>query len=414
MMTHIPKLTAKPVAMLGLATCFVAILAACNKNDNAKPANQGSSGPAVTVSQPIQKDVVESDEYTGRMEAVETVEIRARVSGYLSKIYFRDGAKVKKGDLLYLIDPRPYQNDVERTAADVTRLEASLVLAQNDLARAERLIKTRAISEQDYDTRSKAVTQAGAALRSAKAALETAKLNLEFTQIRAPISGRMSRTLKTEGNLVNGSAGEATLLTTLVSTNPIYVYMDVEERQVLKVRRLVREGKMETPRDRPNQVPVELGLADEAGFPHRGLIDFTEPRVDPSTGTMRVRAVFQNDDDQLSPGFFARVRAPGSGKYPALLVTDRAVGSDQGKKFVFVVNDSNIVEYRAVKPGPLIDGLRVIQEGLKAGEWVIVNGIQRARPGMQVKAERAAMTDMTASVSAEAATPAAKPKSAKP
>lgn len=198
-MMHIPKLTAKPVAILVLAACFVAILAACDKNSTSTPANQGSSGPAVTVSQPIQKDVMEWDEYTGRMEAVETVEIRARVSGHLSKIFFRDGAKVKKGDLLYLIDPRPYQADVDRTAAEVTRLEASLVLAQDDLARAERLIETRAISEQDYDTRSKAVTQAGAALRSAKAAMETAKLNLEFTQIRAPISGRMSRTLKTEG-----------------------------------------------------------------------------------------------------------------------------------------------------------------------------------------------------------------------
>lgn len=259
-MINFPRLSARPGSLAGLAACFVVILAACDKGSNAKPANQGPSAPAVTVSQPIQKEVVEWDEYTGRMDAVETVEIRARVSGYLSKIYFRDGAKVKKGDLLYLIDPRPYQTEVDRTMAEVARLEARLELAQNDLARAERLVKSRAISEQDYDTRSKSVTEAAAALRSAKAALETARLNLEFTQIRAPISGRMSRTLKTEGNLVNGSAGEATLLTTLVSTNPIYVYMDVEERQVLKVRRLVREGKMETPRDRPNQVPVELGL----------------------------------------------------------------------------------------------------------------------------------------------------------
>ncbi len=404
MMINFPEPGTKLAFLAGLAGCFVAILAGCDSSGNAKPANQGLSAPVVTVSQPIAKDVVEWDEYTGRLEAMQTVEIRARVSGYISQVNFKDGAKVKKGDLLYVIDPRPYVAERDRTTAEVERVSAQLELAKNDLARAERLLKSRAISEEEYDTRSKGVRQAEAALRSAEAALQAAKLNVEFTQVRAPIDGRISRTLKTLGNLVNGgNSGEATLLTTIVSVDPIYVYVDADEQSVLKYRRLAREGLRATARYGP--IPMELALADEKNFPHKGFTDFVEPRLDPTTGTIRVRGVFSNDGDLLSPGFFVRVRVHGSGTYPALLVSDAAIGADQEKKFVLVVNSDNMVEYRVVKPGPFIEGLRVIQQGLKPGDWVIVNGLQRVLPGVKVNPEKVSMASLAKGPDANAAAP---------
>ncbi|HEY6281374.1 MAG TPA: efflux RND transporter periplasmic adaptor subunit [Burkholderiales bacterium] len=401
MIDRIPSAVEK--CSLFVAFTFLSLLSACGPNAPATPASPPL--PAVTVARPIAKEVVEWDEYTGRLEAVETVEVRARVSGYLTKINFKDGAKVKKGDLLYVIDPRQYQAEVDRTMAEVTRLEARLELAKNDLARAERLIKTRAISEQDYDTRSKGVSAAGAELRSAKAALETAKLNLEFTQLRAPINGRISRTLKTVGNLVNGgnNSGDATLLTTIVSTDPIYVYIDADEQAVLKYRRLSREGLRESARHGP--IPMELELADEKNFPHKGVTDFVEPRLDPTTGTVRARGVFSNENDQLSPGFFVRVRIHGSGTYPALLISDVAIGVDQEKKFVLVVNSDDMVEYRVVKPGPIVEGLRVIQEGLKPDDWIIVNGLQRVQPGLKVSPEKIDMASLAKGPDSNAAAP---------
>ncbi len=403
MMINILKLATRPEYIASLAVGFVAILAGCDSSSNAKPANQGAPAPIVTVSQPIAKDVVEWDEYTGRLEAVQTVEIRARVSGYISQVNFKDGVKVKKGDLLYVIDPRQYVMERDRSAAEVERVRAQLELAKNDLARAERLLKSRAISEEEYDTRSKGVRQAEAALRSAEAALQMAKLNVEFTQLRSPIDGIISRTLKTVGNLVVGgsNSGEATLLTYIGSIDPIYVYIDVDEQTVLKYRRLAREGLRESARSGP--IPMELELADEKNFPHKGFTDFVEPRLDPTTGTVRARGVFPNPDVRLSPGFFVRVRVHGSGTYPALLVSDAAIGADQEKKFVLVVNGDNVVEYRAVKPGPIIEGLRVIREGLKPGDWVIVNGLQRVLPGVKVNTEKVAMASLAKGPGANAA-----------
>jgi membrane fusion protein, multidrug efflux system len=345
--------------------------------------------PAVTVSQPIDKEVLEWDEYTGRLEAVETVDVRARVSGYLEKVNFKDGSKVQKGDLLFVIDPRPYQAELNRAEAELQRVRARLELAKNDLARAERLFRKRAISEEELDTRTKGLRESEATVNSAAAAVQIARLNVEFTQVRAPISGRISRELVTVGNLVNGGAGEATVLATIVSIDPIYVYIDADERAVLKYRRLAREGTRVSARE--VQIPIELALADEEGFPHKGVIDYVEPRLDSNTGTVRGRGVFANPDDQLGPGFFARVRVPGSGQYQALLITDHAIATDQSQKFVLVVNDQNVAEYRAVKLGPRIGGLRVITEGLKPGDWVVVNGLQRVRPGMPVKPQRAPM-----------------------
>jgi len=343
--------------------------------------------PTVSVIQPVAREVVEWDEYIGRLESPETVEVRARVSGYLDKVHFKEGKEVKKGDLLFTIDPRPYQAELDHANAEYERAVSQTDLAKNDFERAKRLIATKAISEEDYDTKSKTYTAVEAAVRSAKATLDSAKLNLEFTQIRAPIDGRISRAVVTEGNLISsGVAGSgATLLTTIVSLNPLYLYGDADERSVLKYLHLRREGTRVSARD--ELIPAEMGLADETGFPHKGYMDFVDNRIDPGTGTMRARGVFSNADHSLSPGFFGRIRIPGSGKYPALLIPDRALGSDQAQKFVYVVNPEKKVEFRPVKIGPMIDGLRVVKEGLKPGEQIVIEGLMRVRPGIVVEAK---------------------------
>ncbi len=358
------------------------ILAGCNKNPppSAQP-------PVVSTLHPVAREIVEWDEYIGHLESPETVEIRARVSGYLDKVHFKEGKEVKKGDLLFTIDPRPYQAEFDHADAEHERAISQTELAKNDYERAKRLIATKAISEEDYDTKSKTYSAAQAAVRSAKAALNLAKLNLEFTEVHAPIDGRISRALVTEGNLVSGgvSGAGATLLTTLVSLDPLYLYGDADERSILKYLQLRREGKRVSARD--EQIPAEMGLADETGFPHKGHMDFVDNRVDQNTGTMRARGVFPNEDHSLSPGFFARIRIHGSGKYPALLIPDRALGSDQAQKFVYVVNAEKKVEFRPVTIGPIIDGLRVVKTGLKSGEQIIVEGLMRVRPGVLVDAK---------------------------
>src|SRR6266567_5578201 len=340
--------------------------------------------PVVSVVQPIEREVIEWDDYIGRLESPETVEVRARVNGYLDKVHFKEGKEVKKGDLLFTIDPRPYQAEYDRADAEHQRAISQSALAMNDFERAKRLIATKAISEEDYDTKGKTYTAAQAAVMSAKAAANLARLNLEFTEIHAPISGRISRTVVTEGNLISGgvSGAGASLLTTIVSLDPVYCYGDADERAVLKYIRLSKEGKRESARDK--EIPAEMELADETGFPHKGRIDFLDNRIDPNTGTMRARGVFSNADHSLSPGFFVRIRVPGSGKYPALLIPDRALGSDQAQKFVYVVNAEKKVEFRPIQIGPMIDGLRVVRSGLKAEEQIIVEGLLRVRPGVVV------------------------------
>jgi len=340
--------------------------------------------PAVTVVPVTERDVIEWDEYTGRLDAVELVEVRARVSGYLDKIHFKEGREVKKGDPLFTIDPRPYQAEYDHDDAEYQQSQSRAELARNDFERAKRLVATKAISEEDYDTKSKAFTEAQAAVLSAKAARELAKLNLEFTEIRTPIAGRTSRALITEGNLVSGgvSGAGATLLTTIVSVDPVYCYVDVDERSVLKYIQLRREGKRVSARDQ--EIPAEMALANEEGYPHKGYIDFVENRVDSATGTIRARGVFPNPDRTFSPGFFARLRVPGSAKYPALLVPERALNSDQAQKFVYVVGADQNVQFRPVVLGALIDGERVVASGLKPGESVITEGLLRVRPGLRV------------------------------
>lgn len=356
--------------------------AGCKPKSNVVP-----PPPSVSVAQPVARDVVEWDEYIGRLESPETVEVRARVSGYLDKVHFKEGKEVKKGDLLFTIDPRPYRAEFDRANAEYERMVSQTDLAKNDFDRAQRLIVTKAISEEDHDTKAKAYAAAQAATKSMKAAMDLAKLNLNFTEIHAAINGRISRALVTEGNLISSgvSGSGATLLTTIVSLDPLYCYADTDERSILKYLRLRREGTRVSARD--ELIPVEMGLADETGFPHKGFIDFVDNRIDPNTGTLRGRGVFPNTEHSLSPGFFARIRIPGSGKYPALLIPDKALGSDQSVKFVYVVNSEKKIEFRPVKTGPMIDGLRVVKGGLKSGEQIIVEGLLRVRPGVQVDAK---------------------------
>jgi RND family efflux transporter MFP subunit len=358
---------------------FVFLLTACQQQQAAPPP---PPPPKVTVSQPVVRDVVEWDEYTGRLEAVESVEIRARVNGYLQSVHFTDGAIVKKGALLFVIDPRPYQAELNRAKAQLEQVIARFERTQKDFARAQQLVKSRAMSQEEVDTRAADQREAQQAVQAARAAVEAARLNVEFTQVKAPISGRISRHLVTEGNLINGGTADSTLLTRIVSLDPLYGYFDVDERAFLKYTRLWRNGTR--PGSREVNIPVDLGLADETGFPHQGQLDFIDNRLDPNTGTMTGRAVFPNPDQALISGLFARTRLPGSSQYEALLLPDGAIGSDQTQRFAFVVNDQNTVEYRRVELGPIINGLRVILDGLKPEDRVIVNGVQRVRTGAKV------------------------------
>jgi len=363
---------------------LVSLLFGCSKNEN--PNAKAPPKPVIVASQPVQQEIVEWDEYTGRLQAVESVEIRARVSGYLKRIAFKDGGKVKKGDLLFIVDPRPYIAQLHQASAELDRAKSRLDLARNDVGRAQRLLKEQAISEEEYDTRSKNLVQAAASVESAKATVDIAQLNVDFTEVRAPIPGRISRKLITEGNLVTA---DSTVLATIVSVDPIHVYVDADERSVLKYRRLSIEGKRQSARD--FKINVEMALMDEQAFPHHGYIDYVDPEVNPATGTIRARGVFANPDDLLGPGLFARVRVPGSGKYKALLINDRAIAMDQGKQFVMVVTQDNHAEYRPIQTGRLHDGLRIVTTGLTPEDWVITNGLQFVRPGIEVESTHAPM-----------------------
>jgi len=363
-----------------LAFVTLVTIAGCGKqNDSgAKPAQ---APPSVKIAQPLAQDVTEWDEYTGRIEAVSSVDVRARVSGYLEKVNFKAGEMVKKGDLLFQIDPKPFTAQLNYAEAELERAKTKRELAKNDLVRAESLFRGKAISEEEYDARSKGLREAVATVNSAEANVYTARLNLDFTRIRAPIDGRIGRELITEGNLVSGGGGDATLLTFIVSTNPVYVYVDADERSVLKYRRQSNDLGA-------GQTPAQLAVADEADFPHQGLLDYIAPREDSATGTVTLRGVFANPDGLLSPGFFARMRVRGSAPYPALLLPDRAIATDQAQRFVWVVNQENQAEYRKVVLGAPVGQSRVIKEGLKAGEWIVIEGLQKLKPGIKVNPER--------------------------
>ena len=373
MMRLLPCLS--PYALSGL----LLLMTACAQQ---QPPAAPPPPPKVTVSQPMNREVVEWEEYTGRLEAMESVEVRARVNGYLQSIHFKNGATVKQGDLLFVIDPRPYQAELERAKAEVALANARLERTSKDLARAQMLVRSRAVSEEEVDTRVSDPRQAQESVQAARATVNAAQLNVEFTQVRAPISGRISRNLVSVGNLINGGTTQSTLLTTIVSLDPIYCYFEADERSYLKGIRQLRNG--DRTNGRASKQPVYVALTDEENFPHQGFIDFLDNRLDQNTGTITARAVLPNPDLLLAPGLFARVRMPAGDKYKAMLLPPEAVGSDLSQQFVFVVDDQNLVQYRKVTPGPIIDGWRVIRDGLQPDDWVIVKGVQRAKTGAQV------------------------------
>ncbi|QDU62434.1 Multidrug resistance protein MdtE precursor [Planctomycetes bacterium Pan216] len=349
--------------------------------------------PVVTISKPIERRVVDHDVYTGRTEAVDQVDIRARVSGWLDKVAFKAGDEVKKGQLLFQIDPRPYKATLEAAEAEVERWSAKLALADIEFKRYEKLLEKRAASKEDYDVSLVAKTEADAALRAAKAEVSQAKLDLEFTGVTAPVAGIISREYVTQGNLINAAGKESTLLTTIVSVDPMYAYFDVDERSLLAYLRMMEEDGARERRGEDDNYPVFLALADEENFPHRGYIDFIDNRVNPSTGTIRVRGVFPNKNGFLKPGLFVRIQLPVGRPHESLLVPERALGSQQGQRYVYVVDDKNEVVFRPVQIGQHVGTLRVIEKGLKAGEWVIVNGLLRVRPGVKVDAKKEEITE---------------------
>ena len=371
-----------------LAAVTLMTMIGCGNHDDS--ASKQGPLPKVKIAQPLSQEVIEWDEYTGRIEAINSVEVRARVSGYLDKVNFKAGDRVSKGDLLFQIDPKPFTAQLNYAVAELERAKSRHELAKNDLARAERLFRAKAISEEEHDARSKGLRETLAAVQSAEANVYTARLNLEYTQVRSPINGRIGRELITAGNLVNGGGGDATLLTFIVSTDPVYVYVDADERSVLKYRRQAKKGGRGSLGE--EQTPVELAVADELSFPHQGHLDYISPREDAATGTLSLRGVFANPDELLSPGFFARMRIRASAPYPAILLPDRAIGTDQAQRFVWVVNQENQVEYRKVVLGAHIGQSRVITEGLKPEEWAVIEGIQKLKPGVKVNPERISLT----------------------
>jgi len=345
--------------------------------------------PQVSVASALERDVQEWDEFTGRLEAVESVEIRPRVTGYIESVNFTEGSVVSKGDLLFVIDPRPYRAELSKAEAELARAVARSDLSSTDVERSEKLLGVKAVSREEYDQRLNAQRESQANVEAARAAVTAAKLNLEFTRVTAPITGRVSRAVVTAGNLVTGGSIQATLLTTLVSIDPIYVTFEGDEQVYLKYTELARRGVRPSSREAANA--VLMALANEEGFPHQGSMTFVDNQVDPRTGTIRARASFENKDGYLTPGLFARVKLLGHSSHKVVLVDDRAVGTDQSQKFVYVVDGDNKVSYRSVKVGRLTDGLRIVEDGLQAGEAVIVNGLQRVHPGVVVAPEKVAM-----------------------
>jgi RND family efflux transporter MFP subunit len=350
---------------------------------------EGVSGVAqvppavVTVARPVVRDITDYFEFTGQTAAVEEVEIRSRVTGYLQKVGFQDGAEVKKGDLLFEIDPRPFLAELDREASQVVLREATLKFREAELARTRSLLEKQAISRTDFDQSVAAESEARAAVGAAKATMESARLNFEFTKIKSPIDGRISRTKITAGNLVSA---DVTPLTTVISVHPVYVYFSVDERTMLQYQKSIHEAGLDSRPDHVKdwKVPVLIGLANETGYPRQGILDYVDNKLDPGTGTIRSRAVFENTDHGLTAGLFVRVKMPFGDAHKATMITERALGTDQGQKFVYVVNARNEVEDRLVKLGSLNDGLRVILDGLTPDEQVIVNGLQRVRPGVKV------------------------------
>ena len=368
----------RPVVALATALALFAVTG-CKKA--AAPPAQGPL--PVNVVTAIEKEVIEWDEFTGRIEAVQSVDIRARVSGYLEAVKFNEGAIVKAGDPLFVIDPRPYQADLDRGIADVERADAMLKLAQIDFDRAKDLREKKVTSPEEFDQKAAALQQAEASVRSAKAAKDAAALNIEFTQIKSPIDGRVSDARVTIGNLIQAGTGADSVLTTVVSTDPLYVYVDADENSVLRFIKAHAAGTRKSLREAT--IPAYVQLANEEGFPHEGVLDFADNRIDPATGTLRVRAVLKAWDDLVTPGFFVRMRVPAGGQLMATLIPDKVINSQQGLKYVFVVKADKTIERRTIDTGPIFEGLRIVRSGLKGGEQVVSTRLQMLQPGMPVE-----------------------------
>ncbi|MDE1165363.1 MAG: efflux RND transporter periplasmic adaptor subunit [Pseudomonas sp.] len=362
-----------------LAALAVVVMSACGRSPDVA---QAPAAPKVTVAKVLEQPVNEWDEFTGRLEAPETVEVRPRVSGQIDAVAFTDGALVKKGDLLFQIDPRPFQAEVNRLQAQVQQARASAQRNDSEAQRGERLRASNAISTELAESRTTAAQEARAAVAATQAQLDLAKLNLSFTRVTAPISGRVSRAEITAGNIVTA---DVTALTSVVSTDKVYAYFDADERVYLKYTQLARKGQ------RGATTPVYMGLSNEEGNPHLGQMNFVDNQVNPRTGTIRGRAVFDNEDGSFTPGLYTRLKLVGSGTYDAVLIKDEAVGTDLGKKFVLVMDKDHKANYRAIELGPKLEGLRIVRSGLAKDDTIVVNGLQRVRPGSQVDAQDSPM-----------------------
>jgi multidrug efflux system membrane fusion protein len=373
---HIVRPLAAAMALAGLAAIG---LAGCGPA-NSKAPDASAGGPPVTAATVLEKQVNETQEFSGRLEAVERVDIRARVGGFITSVNFKPGSLVKKGDVLFVIDPRPFQAEANRAEAAAVSARAKADLARLELGRSERLLADKAIAQREVDEKASSLKELDANVRAAQASLEAARLNLAYTSVTSPISGRVSKAEITTGNLVDGAA----VLTSVVSNKDIYASFDGDEDTYLRVARVSQKGA---------PVVVKVGLANEAGFPHEGKLEFVDNRLDAATGSVRMRATFTNEDNTLVPGLFARVQLSGDpqAKTMAAVISERAVGTDQNRKFVYVVKADGTAEYRPVTLGPAVDGLRVVRDGLKPGEKIVVNGLQRVHPGAPVTAQLVAM-----------------------
>ena len=372
---------------LALLLPVALVLAGCGEQQ--RPAAAAPPPPAVTVAKPVQRTIVDKDEYVGRFVAVDAVEVRARLSGYLEKVHFTDGQLVKQGDLLFTIDRRPFQNALDQARANLAQARANLAYTAGDLTRAQQLVRDKTISEQVFEQRTQAKRTAEASVAANEAIVRQATLDLEFTELRAPVSGHIGDRRVSPGNLVTGGAsGNTTLLATIVSTDPIRFEFTFDEASYLRYTRVAGMGKDIARQG--TKTPVALKLLDEQNFPHQGSMDFVDNVIDRASGTIRGRAVFANAEGLFTPGMFARVQVPGSPPYEALLVPDVAIGTEQARKYVLVVDAENIARQRYVTLGQAVESLRVIKEGLQPDDRVVVNGLMRARPGQKVTPEEAA------------------------
>lgn len=367
-----------------VAMAVFAAATVCMQGCAANAAPPPPSAPQVSVAAAIERTTDDFEEFTGRLEAVDVVEVKPRVAGLLQRVAFREGAEVHRGDVLFTIDARPYQAELNRARAELQRVKSRAQLAHSEVGRSRELVDKQAISREEFDVRVNNEREVAAAIAGAEAAVETAALNLEWTEVRAPISGRISKANVTEGNLVQAGAPSATLLTTIVSLDSIYVYFDADERAFLKYGVSAKGDNKQNLRN--GKFSVQMALADDNGFAHSGRVDFVDNQLDATTGTIRARAVFSNASRSFAPGMFARVRLQSGEQHKVVLIRDDAVGTDQDRKFVFVLSDKNTVEYRVVQLGRITEGLRAVTSGVNVGEKVVVNGLQRVRPGTPVQA----------------------------